>query len=80
MDAHYWVFGVKYFMKGIEYSRLVSNDKLDKALTIGLYALLVCFEVFLCGEYLVIYARMPVFKPPAGTTNLECTRLYAGYV
>lgn len=71
------VFALKYLDKGIEYSRVITNQNFLKAIfytTVVLYSLyfLVCF-----GGAMYVFATSPVFKPSEGIGNAECDAEWA---
>ena len=78
-DLHFWVFSVKYLVKGIEYTRFKSNDKFELLLKGILYSLLFWYEIYVVSLQLVIFRRQPVFKPPKGITQDECTNLRSDF-
>ena len=73
------MFAVKYLQKGIEYTRYVSNDRTDKSIKLGMFGLFFVYELYLLSALLVIYNRMPVFKPVGVKTDVECSILYNQY-
>jgi hypothetical protein len=76
LDVHFWIFAVKYLTKGIEYTRLKSNDWIEHAVKIGLYLVLVLYEAYITALVMIMYFTFPVFKPGEVTSIIECDRDY----
>lgn len=54
---------MKYLTKGIEYTRLKSEDRTDKIIKYGMYAIAVVYTAYLTVVLFIIFWHFPVFRP-----------------
>jgi hypothetical protein len=80
MNTHYWVFGVKYLRKGVEYTRVKSGDLIDYTLMFLLYFVLLGVTTVLIAANMIMYLRQPVFEPVDVTSYIQCVNAFEQYV